>query len=138
MIWRCHDIPCFNFYFLFRINSKRQQLDENDFRQCYGNFFSKESFQKYKVHSKITRHLDNGIWKIPSSWRFYGHGSRLVLNLLFEEHFICTLRTVVFVNDTIELQILFIENMNLLKLVCAIFTLCQNAFCFFFQASEEG
>ena len=32
------------------------------------------------------------------------------------------------VNDTIEQQILFIENMNLMKLVCAIFTLYQNAF----------
>ena len=27
--------------------------------------------------------------------------------------------------------------MNLMKLVCAIFTLYQNAFCYFFQASEE-
>ena len=33
---------------------------------------------------------------------------------------------------------LFAENMNLIKLVCAIFTLYQNAFCYFFQASEEG
>ena len=32
------------------------------------------------------------------------------------------------VNDTIEQQILFIENMNLMKLVCAMFTLYQNAF----------
>ena len=32
----------------------------------------------------------------------------------------------------------FVENMNLIKLVCAIFTLYQNAFCYFFQASEEG
>ena len=28
--------------------------------------------------------------------------------------------------------------MNLKKLVCAIFTLHQNAFCYFFQASEES
>ena len=33
---------------------------------------------------------------------------------------------------------LFIENMNLMKLVFAIFTLYQNAFYYFFQASEEG
>ena len=33
---------------------------------------------------------------------------------------------------------LFIENMNLIKLVCEIFTSYQNAFWFFFQASEEG
>ena len=28
--------------------------------------------------------------------------------------------------------------MNLMKLVCAVFTLYQNGFCYFFQASEEG
>ena len=28
--------------------------------------------------------------------------------------------------------------MNLMKLVCAIFMLYQNAFCYFFQALEEG
>ena len=33
---------------------------------------------------------------------------------------------------------LLIENMNLMKLVCAIFTLYQNAVRYFFQASEEG
>ena len=30
------------------------------------------------------------------------------------------------------------ENMNLTKLVCAMFTLYQNPFCYFFQASEDG
>ena len=32
---------------------------------------------------------------------------------------------------------LFIENMNLMKLVCTKFTLYQNAFFYFFQDSEE-
>ena len=40
MIWRCHGIPCFHFYFLFRNKGRRQQLDGNDFRHCYGNFES--------------------------------------------------------------------------------------------------
>ena len=32
--------------------------------------------------SKITRHIDNGIWKIfNDSWRFYGHGSTYKLIL---------------------------------------------------------
>ena len=31
-----------------------------------------------------------------------------------------------------------LTRVNLIKLVCAIFTLCQIAFCYFFQASEEG
>ena len=38
MIWRFHGIPCFHFYFLFRTNGKREQLHENDFRHCYGDF----------------------------------------------------------------------------------------------------
>ena len=39
----------FIFYFLFRNNGKREQLDGNDFRRCYGNFFSKLSFRKYLI-----------------------------------------------------------------------------------------
>ena len=27
-----------HFYFLFRINGKKEYLDENDFYQCYGKF----------------------------------------------------------------------------------------------------
>ena len=65
-------------------------------------------------------------------------------NTYFEEH----LRTAaperyrkirpLLVNDTIEQQILFIEDVNLMKLFCAIFTLYQNVFCYFFQASKDG
>ena len=32
-------------------------------------------------YSTITRHINNGIWKTPYSWRFYGHGSTYVLIL---------------------------------------------------------
>ena len=32
----------------------------------------------------------------------------------------------------------FIKHVNLMKLVCAIFTLHHNAFCYFFQGSEKG
>ena len=49
MIWRCYGISCFHFYFLFRNNGKRKQLDENDFRHWYGNFSSKVSFWKYLI-----------------------------------------------------------------------------------------
>ena len=47
MIWRCHGILYIHFYFLFR-NVIREQLDKNDFRRCYVNFF----FQKR--HSEST------------------------------------------------------------------------------------
>ena len=61
-------------------------MDENDFRHGYGNYF-KNSILKvtwYQLFSKFwttTRHIDNGIWKTPYSWRFYGHGSSYVLIL---------------------------------------------------------
>ena len=48
-IWRCHDIPWFHFYFLFRNNGKREQLSGNDFRRCYGIFFWKTLFRQYLI-----------------------------------------------------------------------------------------
>ena len=41
MIWKCHGISRFHFYLLFINNGIRDQLDEEDFRRCYGNFFWK-------------------------------------------------------------------------------------------------
>ena len=53
--------------------------------------------------------------------------------VFFEEH----LRTSA--PETLRKKlILFIVNINLTKLVCAIFTLYQNAICYLLQASEEG
>ena len=49
MIWRCRGIPCFHLLFCFRNNGKREQLNENNFRRCYGNFFPKASFRKYLI-----------------------------------------------------------------------------------------
>ena len=39
MVRRCHGIPWIYFYFLFRTNGKKRQLDENDLLHWYGNFF---------------------------------------------------------------------------------------------------
>ena len=56
MVGRRHDIPCFHFlFFLFRNNGKKN------------------------TWMTITRHIDNGIWKILYSWRFYGHRSTYML-----------------------------------------------------------
>ena len=61
-------------------------MDENDFGHGYGNYF-KNSILKvtwYQLFWKFwttTGHIDNGIWKTPYSWRFYGHGSTYVLIL---------------------------------------------------------
>ena len=49
IIWMWHGIMCFHFYFLFRNNGIREQLDKNDFCRCCGNFFSKVSFRKYLI-----------------------------------------------------------------------------------------
>ena len=55
---------------LFRINGKNGHLDENNYRHCYGIFFSKVAFWKLLDHSyvqsafsTITRHTDNCILK---------------------------------------------------------------------------
>ena len=36
--------------------------------------------------STITRHIDNGIWKILYSWRFYGHGNNIHANSLLGKY----------------------------------------------------
>ena len=73
-----HSVYSFSFL-LFRNNVIREQLDENDFRRCY-IFFSEIIIPKVLDHSnvqsslsKITRQLDNSIWKTPYNWMFYGH-----------------------------------------------------------------
>ena len=40
-------------YFLFRNNFIRGQLDQNDLRRCFGNFFSKVSFCKYLITAML-------------------------------------------------------------------------------------
>ena len=76
MIWRCHGIPCFHFYFLFRNNGYKRRIR-------YPSLLWQFSFKNVipKVHSYVQssfstfmRHLENGIWKTRCNWRFYGHG----------------------------------------------------------------
>ena len=84
MIWRCRSILCFHFHFLFRNNGIREQLDQKDLRRCFGNFFFRKCHSASYVESSfstITRHLDKGIWKTLSSWRFHRHGSTKVSSL---------------------------------------------------------
>ena len=67
MIWRCHSIPCFHFYFLFRNNGIREQLYQNDFCCCYSEICSKFFLNNYKTpwewHMKDTLQL-----KILPTW----------------------------------------------------------------------
>ena len=60
--------------FTFRLEpTVREQLDENDFRHYYGNFFE-STILKLPDHSFVHSY-DNDLWKTPYSWKFYGHGS---------------------------------------------------------------
>ena len=86
VIWKWHGIPCCCFKFLFRNNCKREQLDEKAIRHCCGNLFESFIPKVQSLFSKITGYLENGIWKTPYSWRFYG--STYVSRLLLEEY--CT------------------------------------------------
>ena len=77
MIWRCHGILCFHLHFKFRNNAIREQLDENDFRRCYG-FFFESVIPITAMFEVLSRHLDNGIWKTSYNWRLHEHGSTKV------------------------------------------------------------
>ena len=82
MIWRCYDIPCCHFYFLFRNNGRREQLDGNGFRHCESViFYFSQLFPKFFL--KITTCIGNVIWKTPYSWIFYGHSSTQVQIILW-------------------------------------------------------
>ena len=76
-------------FFLLRTNGKNKPLGENDFRHGYGNCWEKTILKVTcyelcsKFFSKITRNIDNGIWKTPCSRRFYKHGSTCVLILFW-------------------------------------------------------
>ena len=72
MVWRCHGIPCFQFYFCFRTNVRKRYFNESGFRHCYGNFFEsailKLTWSQLCSHtqssfSTISRHIDNSISK---------------------------------------------------------------------------
>ena len=70
----------FLFYVLFRNISKREELDENNFRRCYV-FFSRKSHSKstwQQLCSKfffpiVRTRLDIGILKTPYNRRFWFH-----------------------------------------------------------------
>ena len=98
MIWKCHDIPWIHFYFLLRNNSKREKVDENEIRYCYGKSFFESVIPKIIDHnyvqssfSTIAMHLDNGIWKTPYNWRFYGREATQVPNLTRHLSYNCML-----------------------------------------------
>ena len=79
----------FFLFFLFTTSGKKRTLAWNNFRYGYSNYrISKVIFWKllninYVQSSFWTfpRQIDNGIWKIPCSCRFYGNGSTYVLIL---------------------------------------------------------
>ena len=78
-------------FLLFRSKDKKntwsRNLDENNFRHGYGNYFKIAIlkvtwYQLFWKFSAIMRHIDKGILKTPYSWRFYEHGSTYVFIFL--------------------------------------------------------
>ena len=77
-------------FIFFRINGKKEKkntwmrtisitvmviISKVPFRKLLNISLVRSSF------SAFTRHIDNGIWKTPYSWIFYGHGSTHVQTL---------------------------------------------------------
>ena len=98
VVWRSHGITCL-LLFLFRTNSNKGHLDQNNFHHCYGYFFLKVAFWKLLDHSYIpsplstvTRHTDNNILK--DTLQFY------ILWTWINMHTISFIKTVVNVTET--------------------------------------
>ena len=77
-------------FIFFRINGKKEKkntwmrtisvtvmviISKVPFRKLLNISLVRSSF------SAFTRHIDNGIWKTPYSWIFYGHGSTYMQTL---------------------------------------------------------
>ena len=84
MIGRYHGIPCFHFFCFFfcleatvKTNTWMRTISVTVMVIISKVLFWKSLDFSYvqSSFSEITRHLDNGIWNILYSWRFYGHRS---------------------------------------------------------------
>ena len=92
MVWSCHDISYFHFYlFVFKTNGKKEDLDENNFCYCYGNFFESAALKvsylittMFKVFSRQLRGTfrDTLQLKILRKWTNIGVNSSLVKNIM--------------------------------------------------------
>ena len=83
------DSACSSLLFLFRTKGKKGHLNENDFRQSYGNFIQKEHTESYLIMAmfkgpsqKLLATLKTTSRNIPYSRKIHGHGSTYVLNIL--------------------------------------------------------
>ena len=67
MVWRCHDILCFLFYFLSRTNGKRTtrlKRLKSLFMHFFLKYHSETSWSSYvqSFFVTISRHFDKDIW----------------------------------------------------------------------------
>ena len=67
-------------FFLFRSNSKKNTWMRMIFFTVMVIILKVTWYQLFSKFSTITRYIDNGIWKTPYSWRFYGHGINILVN----------------------------------------------------------
>ena len=133
----------FIFIFMFRNNVIGEQLGQKNFRRCYGVFFESiilKGLDHNDVQSSlatITKHLENGIWKTPYNWRFYGHQCQActkTLNLLV--YFSFTQTSLVF-----KFNLMLIEQFLPQFIYLSIFWYCilkfiQYLYAFFIRASK--
>ena len=65
MVWRCHDILRVSIFFLVRTNTRKEYLDENNFRHCYGNFFKGVILKVTwsQVRWKFLANIDQAYWQ---------------------------------------------------------------------------
>ena len=72
---------CSLILFLFRTNGKKGELEENNFRHCYGIFFENGILKvtSSKLCSKLLLNNHKVHWRYPTV--IYGHGSTHMLNL---------------------------------------------------------
>ena len=88
MTGSCHGIPCLHFLFFCLEATVKKNTWMRTISATVMVIDSEVRFWKLLDFSyvqssfwTITRHIDNGIWKIHYSWRFYGHGSTYILIL---------------------------------------------------------
>ena len=143
--------------FIFRLEpTVREQLDENDFRRCYGNFFQSTILKllDLAMFKDLSHQLQDTLTTvfetIHYSWRFYGHGSPYELifswviickrksakmsglnpSLLFEEHCIKTFDLLLIISEMSYCNVLLRAGSDINFIFCCSPNFCYSLFTF--------
>ena len=89
MVWKCHTIPCFHFFFCLQLLINKtpwmRKIPVTIMAIISYVLFWKLLIINYVKNSfsTIMRHVNNGIWKTHCSWRLYRHESAYVIILFW-------------------------------------------------------